>query len=151
FWFGIPVGLAAAAVTGLVVEVLVVRRLYARDHLEQVLATYALILIFNQMTMIIFGKQPLFLAPPAEFSGFITVLPGLQYPVYRFVIIVVGLLVGIGLYLLIARTRVGMLVRAGATHREMVRALGIEIKLLYTFVFALGALLAGLAGIMAGP
>jgi branched-chain amino acid transport system permease protein len=151
FWLGIPFGLAAAAVTGMVVEVLVVRRLYARDHLEQVLATYGLILFFNQMALIVFGKQPLYLAPPAVLSGFVTILPGIQYPVYRLVIIVAGLLVGIGLYLLIARTRIGMLVRAGATHRDMVRALGIDIRLLYTFVFALGALLAGFAGVMAGP
>ncbi len=151
FWLGVPFGLAAAALTGVLMEVLIVRRLYARDHLDQVLVTYGLILFFNQMATIIFGRQPLFLAPPAELSGFVTVLPGMQYPVYRLVIILAGLFVAIGLYLLIARTRIGMLVRAGATHREMVRALGVDIKLLYTFVFALGALLAGFAGIMAGP
>ncbi len=151
FWLGVPFGLAAAALTGVLMEVLIIRRLYARDHLDQVLATYGLILFFNQMATIIFGRQPLFLAPPSELSGFITLLPGMQYPVYRMVIIAAGLLVAIGLYLLIARTRIGMLVRAGATHREMVRALGVDITLLYTFVFALGALLAGFAGIMAGP
>lgn len=151
FWLGVPFGLAAAAIAGILVELLVIRRLYARDHLEQVLATYGLILFFNQMATIIFGRQPLLLAPPEALSGFVTVLPGIQYPVYRFAIIVAGLGVALGLYLLIARTRIGMLVRAGATHREMVRALGVDIRLLYTFVFGLGALLAGFAGVMAGP
>jgi branched-chain amino acid transport system permease protein len=151
FWLGVPFGLAAAAIAGILIETLVIRRLYARDHLEQVLATYGLILFFNQMATIVFGRQPLMLAPPEALSGFITVLPGIQYPVYRFAIIMAGLVVGAGLYVLIAHTRIGMLVRAGATHREMVRALGVDIRLLYTFVFGLGALLAGFAGVMAGP
>lgn len=151
FWLGAPIGLAAAALAGVLIELLVVRRLYARDHLEQVLATFGLILFFNQMATIIFGRQPLLLAPPDALSGFVTVFPGVQYPVYRFAMIVAGLAVAAGLYVLIARTRVGMLVRAGATHREMVRALGVDIRMLYTFVFGLGALLAGFAGVMAGP
>lgn len=144
-------GLAAAAIVGMVMELVVLRRLYARDHLDQVLATFALILIFNQSVTILFGRQPLFVSVPPALNGSVQLLPGLAYPVYRLAIIAVGLLVALGLYLLINRTRVGMLVRAGATHREMVRALGVDIRLLYTAVFGLGALLAGLAGLMAGP
>ncbi|WP_269932896.1 branched-chain amino acid ABC transporter permease [Aminobacter sp. HY435] len=151
FWLGIPAALAAAAVTGAAIEFLVVRRLYQRDHLDQVLATFGLILIFNQTITILFGRQPLFVSMPEMLDGSVELLPGLVYPVYRLAIIAVGLLVALGLYLLINKTRIGMLVRAGSTNREMVRALGVDIRLLYTLVFGLGALLAGLAGFMAGP
>jgi branched-chain amino acid transport system permease protein len=144
-------GLGAAALIGMAVEYAVIRRLYARDHLDQVLATFGLILFFNQMTIILFGRQPLFVQVPASLAGAVPLAPGLSFPVYRLVIIAVGILVAIGLTLLIARTRLGMLIRAGATHRDMVRALGVDIRLLYTIVFGLGALLAGLAGLMAGP
>lgn len=147
----IVAGLAAAALVGMAMELFVLRRLYARDHLDQVLATFALILIFNQSVTILFGRQPLFVSVPSVLNGSVQLLPGLTYPIYRLIIIAVGLLVALGLYLLINRTRIGMLVRAGATHREMVRALGVDIRLLYTAVFGLGALLAGLAGLMAGP
>ncbi|WNJ92758.1 branched-chain amino acid ABC transporter permease [Bosea sp. 685] len=147
----VPAGLAAAALAGMTIEFLILRRLYGRDHLDQVLATFALILIFNQSVTILFGRQPLFVAMPPALNGSVELLPGLIYPLYRLMVIAVGLAVALGLYLLINRTRVGMLVRAGATHREMVRALGVDIRLLYTAVFGLGALLAGLAGLMAGP
>jgi len=151
FLVAVLAGLTAAALAGMVMELVVLRRLYARDHLDQVLATFALILIFNQGVTLLFGRQPLFVSVPPALNGSVQLLPGLIYPVYRLAIIAVGLLVALGLYLLINRTRVGMLVRAGATHREMVRALGVDIRLLYTAVFGLGALLAGLAGLMAGP
>lgn len=151
FWLGIPAALAAAAIAGIAIEFLVVRRLYTRDHLDQVLATFALILIFNQTITILFGRQPLFVSMPPGLDGSVELLPGLFYPVYRLAIIAVGLLVAAGLYILINRTRIGMLVRAGSTNREMVRALGVDVRLLYTLVFGLGALLAGLAGFMAGP
>ena len=144
-------GLTAAAASGVVIEFVVVRRLYDRDHLDQVLATFALILIINQSASMLFGRQPLFVSMPATLSGSVTLLPGLVYPVYRLVVIGLGLLVAAGLFLLINYTRVGMLVRAGATHRQMVRALGVNVRWLYTVVFGLGALLAGLAGIVAGP
>ncbi len=144
-------GLAAAAITGMVIEFLVLRRLYARDHLDQVLATFGLILFFNEGMVILFGRQPLFVNVPSLLGGSFEIIPGIPYPVYRIAIIGVGLLVALGLYLLIGYTRIGMLVRAGATHRDMVRALGVNIRMLYTVVFGLGALLAGLAGIMAGP
>ncbi len=151
FFLAVLAGLSAAALIGIAMELLVLRRLYARDHLDQVLATFALILIFNQSITLLFGRQPLFVSIPSALNGSVTLLPGLVYPVYRLAIIAVGLIVAVGLYLLINRTRIGMLVRAGATHREMVRALGVDIRLLYTAVFGLGALLAGLAGLMAGP
>ncbi|RVT90632.1 branched-chain amino acid ABC transporter permease [Rhodovarius crocodyli] len=151
WWLALLGGLLAAGVTGLLMELVVLRRLYARDHLDQVLATFGLILFFNQLMVLLFGRQPRFVALPAWFTGSVEIIPGVPYPSYRLLIIAVGLAVAAGLYVLIQRTRVGMLVRAGATHREMVRALGVDIRLLYTLVFGLGALLAGLAGIMAGP
>jgi branched-chain amino acid transport system permease protein len=151
FALAVLAGLCAAALAGMAMELLVLRRLYARDHLDQVLATFALIMIFNQGVTILFGRQPLFVPIPPALDGSVQLLPGLSYPVYRLAIIAVGLGVALGLYLLINRSRIGMLVRAGATHREMVRALGVDIRLLYTAVFGLGALLAGLAGLMAGP
>lgn len=151
WWLALLGGLLAAGVTGMVMELVVLRRLYARDHLDQVLATFGLILFFNQLMVLLFGRQPRFVALPAWFTGSVEIIPGVPYPSYRLLIIAVGLAVAGGLYVLIQRTRIGMLVRAGATHREMVRALGVDIRLLYTLVFGLGALLAGLAGIMAGP
>jgi branched-chain amino acid transport system permease protein len=144
-------GLAAAAITGMVIEFVVIRRLYARDHLDQVLATFGLILFFNQAIVLLFGRQPIFIGIPPLLEGAVQVLPGVFYPVYRLAIIAVGIAVACALYLMITHTRLGMLVRAGATHREMVRALGVDIRVLYTTVFGLGALLAGLAGLMAGP
>ena len=151
FWLGLPAALVAAGITGFLVEALVIRRLYARDHLDQVLATFALILIFNQVITLGFGRQPVFTPLPQMFSGSVELLPGLPYPTYRLLIIATGLIVAAGLYILINKTRVGMLVRAGASNRDMVRALGVDIRLLYTVVFGLGALLAGLAGYMIGP
>jgi branched-chain amino acid transport system permease protein len=151
FLLAIPVALAAAAIAGFLIEFLVIRRLYARDHMQQVLATFGLILFLNEGLTIFVGRQPLLIGVPPALSGAIEIIPGVPYPVYRLVIIAAGLLVAVGLYRLIASTRVGMLVRAGSTHREMVRALGVDIRMLYTIVFGLGALLAGLAGLMAGP
>ncbi len=151
FMLGLCAGLAAAALTGLAIEFVVLKRLYGRDHLDQVLATFGLILFFNEAMSMLFGRQPLVSAIPPYLSGAIEIIPGVPYPVYRIAIIAVGGLVAIGLYVLIGHTRVGMLVRAGATHRDMVRALGVNIRLLTTLVFGLGAMLAGLAGAMTGP
>ncbi|MBB5703650.1 branched-chain amino acid transport system permease protein [Ochrobactrum daejeonense] len=151
FWLGLPAALAGATLVGIVVELGVMRRLYNRNHLDQVLATFALILIFNELIVLLFGRQPIFVQLPPSLAAPIEILPGLPYPPYRLLIILVGLVVALGLYLLINRTRIGMLVRAGSTNSEMVRALGVDIRKLYTAVFALGALLAGLAGFMMGP
>jgi branched-chain amino acid transport system permease protein len=150
FLLAIPAGLAAAALTGMVVEYVVIRKLYARDHLDQVLATFGLILFFNQSIVLLFGRQPMFVQIPPALSGAVD-LGLFAYPVYRLCIIAAGLLTAGGLFLLIQRTRLGMLVRAGATHRDMVQALGVDIRMLYTIVFGLGALLAGFAGLMTGP
>lgn len=144
-------GVGAAAVVGMATEYLVLRRLYSRSHLDQVLATYGLILFFNEGTTLLFGRQPLYVDIPASLNGTVQLASGLSYSAYRLVIIAVGLAVGIGLYLLIGHTRLGMLVRAGATHRDILRAMGVRIRMIYTVVFGLGALLAGLAGVMAGP
>jgi branched-chain amino acid transport system permease protein len=150
-WLALVGGLAAAAFGGVVIEFAVVRRLYARNHLDQVLATFALVLIINQGANMMFGRQPLFVTMPPVLSGSVTLLPGLTYPVYRLLVILVGAAVAAGLFAMIHWTRIGMLVRAGATHRQMVRALGVNVALLYTAVFGIGALLAGLAGVIAGP
>ena len=151
FVLGLAAGLAAAALTGIAIEVAILRRLYGRDHLDQVLATFGLILFFNEAMAMLFGRQPLMAAVPRFLSGAVEIIPGVPYPVYRLAIIAAGITVAAGLYFLIGHTRAGMLVRAGATHRDMVRALGVNIRLLTTFVFGLGALLAGLAGAMTGP
>jgi branched-chain amino acid transport system permease protein len=129
---------------------LVIRRLYATDHLDQVLATFALILIFSEGTRWAFGSFPLFLDIPDYLSGPVTLPGGIQYPFYRLVLICVGLLVAAGLGLLITRTRIGIQIRAGENDREMIAALGVDISKLYTLVFALGAALAGLAGALVG-
>jgi branched-chain amino acid transport system permease protein len=151
FLLGIAAALAAAAFAGMIVEVVVLRRLYRREHLDQVLATFGLILFFNELTRIIWGRQPLMMDVPLWLGGSIEVLPGLPYPIYRLAVIVVGIAVALGLWLLFAKTRLGMQIRAGASNREMIAALGVNIRLLYTLVFGLGTLLAGLAGVMAGP
>ncbi|HEY9548127.1 MAG TPA: branched-chain amino acid ABC transporter permease [Kiloniellaceae bacterium] len=150
FWLGLGGGFLAAAAAGALVEILVIRRLYARDHLDQVLATFALILIFSELARWIFGDRPLYLDVPAVLSGAVPLPGGGGYPAYRLAIIAVGLLTAAGLYLLIARTRLGMRIRAGESDREMIGALGVDIRTLYTAVFALGAALAGLAGGLVG-
>lgn len=150
FVLALMASLAAAAAAGALVEVTVIRRLYDRDHLDQVLATFALILIFSEGTRWLFGSFPLFLDVPSYLSGPVTLPGGIQYPLYRMAIIVIGLVVGAGLFWLIARTRIGVQIRAGEADREMIAALGVDISKLYTMVFALGAALAGLAGALVG-
>ncbi|BBK31926.1 branched-chain amino acid transport system permease protein [Stella humosa] len=151
FLAGLGAALAAVAVLGAAMEYAVLRRLYARDHLDQVLATFGFILVFNELARMIWGPAALFLTVPAALSHTVEILPGAPYPAYRLAVIGAGIAVAIALYLLIARTRLGMLIRAGASNRTMVSALGVDIGRLYTLVFALGAALAGLAGAMAGP
>jgi branched-chain amino acid transport system permease protein len=151
YLLGLAAALPAAALVGMAVEVIALRRLYDRDHLDQVLATFGLILFFNEATRIIGGPRALFMDGPAWLSGTVELIPGAPYPAYRLAIIVVGLAVAIFLYWLTAHTRLGMLIRAGASNREMVGALGVDIKRLFTLVFGLGAMLAALAGVMAGP
>ncbi len=150
FLLALVASLAAAAAAGALVELTVIRRLYDRDHLDQVLATFALILIFSEGTRWVFGSFPLFLEIPPYLSGPVTLPGGIEYPLYRLAIILVGLLVAAGLFALIARTRIGIQIRAGESDREMIAALGVNISALYTTVFALGAALAGLAGALIG-
>lgn len=151
FFLGVLAGMAAAGLAGVLIELIAMRRLYARDHLDQVLATFGIILTFNELTKIIWGPQALFLSTPEWLSGTVEILPGAPYPAYRLFIIFAGLVVAILLRHLIVNTRLGMLIRAGATHRETVGAMGVDIDRLFTVVFAIGAMLAGLAGAMAGP
>ncbi|MEM0946450.1 MAG: branched-chain amino acid ABC transporter permease [Pseudomonadota bacterium] len=150
FILALVASLAAAAAAGTLIELLVVRRLYARNHLDQVLATFALILILSEATRWAFGSFPLYLDVPPILSGPVTLPFGIAYPAYRLAIIVAGLAVAAGLFLMIASTRVGMQIRAGEADREMIAALGVDISKLYTLVFALGAALAGLAGALVG-
>jgi len=150
FWLGLIASLIAAAAAGALVEIVVIRRLYDRDHLDQVLATFALVLMFSEAVRFVFGSFPLYLDPPVFLSGPV-MLPGdLPYPAYRLAIIIAGLVVAAGLGLLISKTRLGMQIRAGEADREMIAALGVDIRFLYTVVFALGAALAGFAGALIG-
>jgi branched-chain amino acid transport system permease protein len=148
---GAALALPAALLFGLVLEVLVFRHLYERDHLEQVLATFGVILFLNQGVKVVWGAAPHNMPAPDILSGSIELMEGLRYPVYRFAIVGAGLLVAAGLYLFVNHTRVGMLVRAGATNAPMVSALGVDIKRLFMIVFGFGAMLAALAGIMVAP
>jgi branched-chain amino acid transport system permease protein len=150
FLLGLTAALAASALAGALVEILLLRRLYERDHLDQVLATFALILIFSEGTRWLFGSFPLYLDIPEALSGPVTLWGDFQYPRYRLAIIGIGLAVAVGLFALIARTRIGVRIRAGAADREMISALGVNIGRLYSFVFALGAALAGFAGALVG-
>jgi branched-chain amino acid transport system permease protein len=148
---GVLLGLAGTLVVGMVVEIVTIRPLYARDHLDQVLATFGLILFFNELIAVIWGRAALYTALPAWLQGHVELVPGSIYSVYRLAVIGVGLAVAALLWYVVARTRLGMLIRAGASNRTMVAALGVNIRLLYTVVFGFGAALAGLAGLMAGP
>ncbi|HEX9432840.1 MAG TPA: branched-chain amino acid ABC transporter permease [Burkholderiales bacterium] len=151
FWLGLPLALIATAVLGAALEMSLLRRLYGRDHLTQVLATFAVILIANEAVRIAWGSQPIMLNPPAGLTGPVALPGGLQYASYRLLIIGVGIAVALALFLLVTKTKVGMLVRAGASNREMATAMGVDIKRLFTAVFAVGAALCALAGAMLGP
>ncbi|SFJ14788.1 branched-chain amino acid ABC transporter permease [Aerobium aerolatum] len=150
FWLGLAASLAAAAAAGAIMEVLVIRRLYDRDHLDQVLATFALILVFSEATRWLFGSFPLYLDIPPLLQGTVPLPGGSRYQLYRLAIIGVGIAVAVGMYLLITKTRLGMRIRAGQSDRDMIGALGVDIRLLYTVVFAFGAALAGFAGALVG-
>lgn len=151
FWIGLAGALLAAAVLGAVLELTVIRRLYGRDHLAQVLATFALILIFNEGARMIWGSQPLTLSAPPALSKPVELLPDFFYSSYRLFIIGAGIAVAALLYFVVVKTRIGMLVRAGASNREMATAMGVNIKLVFTCLFAFGAVLCALAGALLGP
>src|SRR5207237_5339005 len=148
---GVAVGFAGTLVVGMAMELVALRPLYGRDHLDQVLVTFGLILFFNELISIIWGRGSLYTSLPSWLQGHVDLFTGSRYPVYRLVVLAVGLGVAVLLWYVVTRTRLGMLIRAGASNRTMVAALGINIRLLYTVVFGFGAALAGLAGLMAGP
>jgi branched-chain amino acid transport system permease protein len=150
FALAMVAAVTGCVVLGLLLERTAIARLYGRDHLDHELATFGLVLFFNEMARIIWGPQPYFLPLPAFLESTVNLF-GITYPSYRFAIIVVGLAVAVGAHLLMHKTRLGMLIRAGASNPAMVSALGVDIKLLNSVLFALGAALAGLAGVMAGP
>ncbi len=150
FALAVLAALGGCVVIGVLIERLAIARLYRRDHLDHVLASFGLVLFFNEMARIVWGPQPHFLPLPASLKGAIDLF-GISYPAYRFAIIAVGLAVTLGAHLLMHRTRLGMLIRAGSVNPAMVGALGVNIRLLNALLFALGAALAGLAGVIAGP
>jgi branched-chain amino acid transport system permease protein len=151
--FAAALGLAllTALALGLALEVVVFRKLYDRDHLDQVLATFGIILFLNEAVKVVWGPLPLSLPTPAWLSGSFVLMDGLLYPTYRLAILAAGLLVALLLYLVVMHTRFGMLMRAGATHPHIVAALGVDVRRLFTFVFGFGAMLAGFAGALAAP
>ena len=151
FVLAVILALGASLVVGMALEVVAIRRLYSRDHLSHVLGTFGLLLFFNELVRLIWGPAGLTLPLPQQMLTAVQIVPGVHYPIYRLVIILATVAVAGMLYMLVMRSRLGMLIRAGASNREMVGALGVNIKLLYTLVFGLGAALAGFAGLMQAP
>lgn len=151
FLAAVILSLGTALIFGLLLEFFVFRHLYARSHLDQVLATFGIIIFLNELAKVIFGPATLSIAPPEFLSGSIQLTETLRYPVYRFVTIIAGLAVAVALYFTVSHTRIGMLIRAGATTPEMVSALGVNIQRLFMIVFGVGAMLAGFAGVIAAP
>ena len=151
FGLAVILSLVSALIIGLLLEYLVFRHLYARSHLDQVLATFGIIIFLNELAKVLFGPATLSIAPPEFLSGSIQLTETLRYPVYRLVTIVAGLAVAVGLFVIVSYTRIGMLIRAGATTPDMVSALGVDIKRLFMIVFGVGAMLAGFAGVIAAP
>ena len=151
FFFALVLALAASLLFGLLLEFLVFRHLYDRDHLDQVIATFGIILFLNHAVRVVWGAAPLTLPVPEFFTGSIVLMSGLLYPVWRLVVIASGLAIAAGLYVLVTYTRIGMLVRAGATNARMVSALGVNIERLFMIVYGFGTMLAGFAGIMIAP
>jgi len=151
FLLAVAAAVSGTALIGVVLEISLLRKLYARDHLSQVLATFAVLLICNEAVRMVFGSQAVMLSTPTALSGPVELAPGFAYPAYRLLVIAAGLVVAILLYLLVAKTRIGMRVRAGASNREMALAMGVDVRALFTLVFAVGAALCALAGALLGP
>jgi branched-chain amino acid transport system permease protein len=151
FLLALVLALLATLAFALVLELLVFRQLYGRDHLDHVMATFGIILFVDQGVKLVWGAAPLSLPMPDLLSGSVVLMEGLLYPVWRLVIIGSGLAVAVGLYLLVGHTRIGMLVRAGASNAPLVSALGVNIRRLFMLVFGFGAMLAGFAGVMIAP
>jgi len=151
FLLGILVAVPATAAIGVVLELGLFRRFYSRNHLDQVLVTFGIVLMANEATRLIFGPVPLRMPLPAMLSGSIELMPGLTYPTFRLVVLGVGLAVAGLLWLVVMKTRLGMWVRAGSSNRAIAGAMGVDVGLVFAGLFAFGAALAGLAGLMAGP
>jgi branched-chain amino acid transport system permease protein len=151
FWLALLAGFVLSVVLGMLLEWLFIRHLYRRDHLQQVLLTYGLILIFAELRSIVWGDDVHSVAVPTLLAGSIPLTETLAYPVYRVWLSIVCVVLAAGMYYLIQHTRLGMMVRAGASNREMTQSLGIDIGLLYRLVFAFGVALAAFAGMLAAP
>ena len=151
FYLGVLLAIPITFISGYVLEYLIIRHLYKRDHMEQVLATFGLILFFNEAIRLGFGPAALHSNLPQSLSGFVYILPETPYPVFRMIVIIAGFACAISIHLLVAHTRLGAMVRAGASNADMTAALGINVKILRRVVFAIGACLAGIAGMMLGP
>jgi len=151
FVLAVLIAVPLTGLLGAVLEVGLLRRFYSRTHLDQVLVTFGLILVLNEITRLIWGPVPVPMPLPAFLSGSVELFKGVHYPTFRLAILIVGAIVAIGLYVVVVHTRAGMWVRAGASNRPMASALGVDVQLVFSMVFAIGAALAGLAGIMAGP
>ncbi len=150
FVWGVLGAIVLTALFGMLLEATLLRTLYARDHLSQVLATFALILILNDGVKMIFGTD-LPLSAPAALAGPVELLPGLMYPAYRLLILGVGLALALLMYVVVSHTRLGAWVRAGASNRAMTEMMGVNVKLLFTVVFGIGAGLCAVAGALLGP
>jgi branched-chain amino acid transport system permease protein len=151
FLLALLLAVPATALAGALLEAVVLRRFYHRGHLDQVLVTFGLIMVLNEATRMIWGPVPVPMPLPKLLSGSVTVFPGVIYPSFRLAILVMGMIVALGLYFVVTHTRIGMWVRAGASNRPIASAMGVNVELVFSLVFAAGAALAGLAGIMAGP
>ncbi len=151
FIVAVVLSLGTALIFGLLLEYFIFRKLYGRSHLDQVLATFGIIIFLNELAKVLFGPATLSMAPPEFLSGSVQLTEQLRYPVYRFATIIAGLVVAAALFLTVSYTRTGMLIRAGATTPDMVSALGVNIQRLFMIVFGVGAMLAGFAGVIAAP
>ena len=151
FALAVLVAVLATAVIGALLEWTLLRRFYHRSHLDQCLVTFGLILVFTEVTRMIWGGTPQRMPLPYLLTGSVEIIPGIPYPIYRLTIVIVGLLVALLLYLFVVHTRGGAWVRAGASDRAMASALGVNVSKVFSVVFAAGAGMAGLAGVMAGP
>jgi branched-chain amino acid transport system permease protein len=151
FFLAVCIAVLLTSVIGMLLERVALRPLYRRGHLDQVLATFGLILFCNEAVRMIWGPRPIFLNPPRVLAGTVEILPGVNYPAFRLAILAVGIGTALFLWYLVARTKLGMRIRAGGSNREMVQALGVDVGRLFTRIFGLGAGLAALAGAMTGP
>jgi branched-chain amino acid transport system permease protein len=151
FMLSLLVAVAGAGIVGLLLEIGMLRKVYQQSHLQHVLITFGLILVFNELARLIWGPFPVPLPVPALLAGSVEILPGITYPTFRLAILFVGLAVAAALYVVITHTRSGMWVRAGASDRAMAGAIGVDIELMFSLLFGMGSALAGLAGVMAGP